>query len=818
MDSQDVNHQEPVVTVTAVAVTGRDEAPTTATVTAVVVPVRDSQGSVPVYNHCVPSPPQAFHTMSVPTMDANVQHVNIPTVQTNPPRSQPPAAVDGVAPLPPGGGAGEQKLEDVDLCSPAYMEIVKRTLTEASSFWMHPILYRDTATVKEVIEFLKEKNLSPDDKNQSLLIVKKLLQNDVLHMHGSWNVDEVNSLELSRALKIGRRFISASAKTLYEEQESFIARSKSCPEPGSARVSKRGVTNPIILNTAKTLHRGTSAGLMDRLSRATRRIFVSNPTNEQVATIVHSSIQESIFLQHGYPNVPVEELQIHDMFAIDRTMRERAKPLDPGVIALKNKVMNKEIYEPGLRSNYSPSVFRALRRDVFKISDDFYVNSLLDESLEVVAFGGGASGAMFLRSKSNHFIVKGITKSEARTLRSILPHYVDHCKNNPETLLPKIYGLIKVQIGVRPQDIIRLMICNNVFDTVLSVDVKFDLKGSTANRFVSQEQRLHYQNKHGANKLPTLKDLNLKGKMSVSTDMKHALLRQIKLDSGFLNRMKIMDYSLLLGVHESEPAGGVIPEPQAYCSRFEKCFGGIAAEPMRAIYFVGIIDMLQQYTAGKKVERFLKTKILKGATAAEQAAKRPFFSSRKFRIERHACLGCKSNNSIMVPLNDVEGVHIFEFVCGNCGLQQDYISRSKKASDRNISAVDPGTYSKRFIDFVEGKLVATPEHLAPGEAIGFQPYLKMSRGSSHGSQRGGIGGRGVRQAPPGGAGQPHPQQQQRMTPQQQRQMMRLVVAIPAGISPGMPFVVRTQEGRNHTVTCPTGCFPGMKVQVNVPIG
>ena len=61
-----------------------------------------------------------------------------------------------------------------------------------------------------------------------------------------------------------------------------------------------------------------------------------------------------------------------------------------------------------------------------------------------------------------------------------------------------------------------------------------------------------------------------------------------------------MDYSLLVGVHTGELAGGIIPEPEIYHSKKFQNFGGILSATSKATYFIGIIDIFQQYTAGKK--------------------------------------------------------------------------------------------------------------------------------------------------------------------------------------------------------------------------
>jgi hypothetical protein len=760
-------------------------------------------GAVPIYN---PSAPPIAPT---PLMAAPYPCPSSPVVLPPPPLETPAFAV-------------RQTTADLHANSPIQpfpapsinISMIAYTLTQATEFWAVPTLYRDTATVAEIFQFLVEKRLCDARESIGLEICKNLVKHDVLHMYGSLNIDEADALTMSTVLKVGRRFLISEEEKRELEEEAQVAlllkltARDQHPGDGGNSEESSGAGSPDKTRRTASALTGTSASLLDRLSRASRRIFVGNPTHKDVADVIRSAIQASIFSTQ-YPAVPIDRLEIHDMFAIDRTMRVREKPLEEGVIAYKNKVMNKEIYDPGLRSNYAPSVFRALRT-LFRISEDFYANSLLDQALEVISFGGaGASGALFLRSKDKHFIVKSVTKAEVRTMRSILPHYVEHCQAYPNTLLPHIYGLFKVQIGVRPQDITRVMICNNIFDSLLSVDVSFDLKGSTANRFVSPQERMAYQEKHGKGKFPTLKDLNFKGSISLPPEMRDELFKQIERDTMFLRKMKIMDYSLLLGVHQGELAGDVVPDPEPHNSKFQQCYGGLAAEPLKAVYFCGIIDILQQYTAGKKVERFVKTKLLRGISSSDGIVIGKHRHAN-MQVESHPCIKCKQKNEIFVPINDSEH-HVFEFICRVCQFQQDVQSVAKKAGNVNISAIDPTPYQERFMAFMS-KTVMPAGAIELEHALGFKPYeahirrhsskeLQLQQQRIQQQQQ-------VRMVPPQ-VGNPH-QHVQAHAPK-----IRMLVTIPQGVAPGGHFVVASPDGRRHSVMCPTNCYPGMKVQIIV---
>jgi len=73
---------------------------------------------------------------------------------------------------------------------------------------------------------------------------------------------------------------------------------------------------------------------------------------------------------------------------------------------------------------------------------------------------------------------------------------------------------------------------------------------------------------------------------------------QIKIDSLFLKKHNIMDYSLLMGIHDKragETYKQVDDSPPCICLSGD-----------HHLYYFGIIDALQRWTWGKMLEKFLK--------------------------------------------------------------------------------------------------------------------------------------------------------------------------------------------------------------------
>ena len=94
----------------------------------------------------------------------------------------------------------------------------------------------------------------------------------------------------------------------------------------------------------------------------------------------------------------------------------------------------------------------------------------------------------------------------------------------------------------------------------------------------------------------------------MKTADKKQLSNQILRDSGFLALQKCLDYSMLLGVYKTTKHIGkenilstIWPEQRR---------NGWVSKSGKRVYFFSIIDYLQTYTFKKKMEHFVKSKIL----------------------------------------------------------------------------------------------------------------------------------------------------------------------------------------------------------------
>ncbi|XP_072815662.1 phosphatidylinositol 4-phosphate 5-kinase type-1 beta isoform X1 [Vicugna pacos] len=302
---------------------------------------------------------------------------------------------------------------------------------------------------------------------------------------------------------------------------------------------------------------------------------------------------------------------------------------------------------------YAPLAFRYFR-ELFGIKPDDYLYSICSEPL-IELSNPGASGSLFFVTSDDEFIIKTVQHKEAEFLQKLLPGYYMNLNQNPRTLLPKFYGLYCMQSGGIN---IRIVVMNNVLPRAMRMHFTYDLKGSTYKRRASRKEREKSN--------PTFKDLDFLQDMHeglyFDTETYNALMKTLQRDCRVLESFKIMDYSLLLGIHildhslkeKEEETSQNVPDAKRpgmqkvlYSTAMESIqgpgksgdgiitenpdtMGGIPAKSHRGeklLLFMGIIDILQSYRLVKKLEHSWKALVYDGDTVSVH---RPSFYADRF--------------------------------------------------------------------------------------------------------------------------------------------------------------------------------------------
>jgi 1-phosphatidylinositol-4-phosphate 5-kinase len=261
-------------------------------------------------------------------------------------------------------------------------------------------------------------------------------------------------------------------------------------------------------------------------------------------------------------------------------------------------------------TDYAPMCYRHIR-EFFGIEWKQFQEVLCGSKWHSIPTPGKSTAQLFFCGQN--WVVKTMTREESKFLRTILHRYYYHVRDNPYTLLPHFVGHHSLELSLSGSvSKISFVIMQNVFATPNKIHEKFDLKGSTIGRYATPEERLK--------QTCTKKDLDVNRPMRIGPSRRALLLAQMRRDCDFLRRSQVMDYSFLIGIHYHDPSKPIgAPSPMRTAKvppqEDERCFtadqGGMMSltSPLgeREVYYVGIIDILQEYNLWKFSETVVRS-------------------------------------------------------------------------------------------------------------------------------------------------------------------------------------------------------------------
>ncbi|KAG1371111.1 Phosphatidylinositol 4-phosphate 5-kinase 4 [Cocos nucifera] len=195
--------------------------------------------------------------------------------------------------------------------------------------------------------------------------------------------------------------------------------------------------------------------------------------------------------------------------------------------------------------DYCPLVFRTLRK-LFKVDAADYMLSICGNDALRELSSPGKSGSFFYLTNDGRYMIKTMKKSEVKVLLRMLPAYYNHVRNFENTLVTRFFGLHCVKLTGAAQKKVRFVIMGNLFCTEFAVHRRFDLKGSSHGRTTSKPES-------EIDEYTTLKDLDLNFIFRLQASWFQEFQRQLEKDCEFLEAERIMDYSLLVGIHFRGP-------------------------------------------------------------------------------------------------------------------------------------------------------------------------------------------------------------------------------------------------------------------------
>jgi hypothetical protein len=268
----------------------------------------------------------------------------------------------------------------------------------------------------------------------------------------------------------------------------------------------------------------------------------------------------------------------------------------------------------------APTSLSYLRR-ASNLDDETYRDSLKMGFTGVAKPGDGKSGQLFLMTKNKKLVIKTLKGYEAIFLKKILSIYLHHLDIYPGSLLCRFFDVITLNEPSTNAKI-SLLVMPNVLqcEAPLMIHEVYDLKGSVRNRRVSEEE---IELKGGK---VTLKDINWNERCSIENGNgmllndkdKTTFQKQLALDSTLLRELDIMDYSLLLGVAKTNrnttenDTSTLSPDLDTRglpisSSYWSSTNGGLLSSNGDEIYYISVIDILQEFDFTKRMENKFKS-------------------------------------------------------------------------------------------------------------------------------------------------------------------------------------------------------------------
>ena len=214
------------------------------------------------------------------------------------------------------------------------------------------------------------------------------------------------------------------------------------------------------------------------------------------------------------------------------------------------------------------------------------------------------------------FVLKEVKQDiEMRFLKDhFLAPYMAYVRSHPATLLPHFLSVVSIT-NLHSRTTTTFILMRNVLSTPHPVSTVYDLKGSVVGRTgVSSDET---PSANFSDVAPLLKDNDLPADPVVFCGplRRAQLLAQIQVDTSFLRRLHIVDYSLLVGIRGHNTTRSESGALQSH-NQIQLPWAGIVSEPLydpgdantfrEEEYFLGFIDVLQPYNSGKQIENFAK--------------------------------------------------------------------------------------------------------------------------------------------------------------------------------------------------------------------
>mmetsp|Transcript_24395 Transcript_24395/g.73204 ORF Transcript_24395/g.73204 Transcript_24395/m.73204 type:complete len:497 (-) Transcript_24395:201-1691(-) len=353
--------------------------------------------------------------------------------------------------------------------------------------------------------------------------------------------------------------------------------------------------------------------------------------------------------------------------------------------------------------DYAPTAFARIR-DIFGVAKPDYITSICGTQYFINFISNSKSQQYFFYSHDGKYLIKTQTRDEVNFLRRMLPSYYAHLRAHPGSLLTRFLGMSRIKFYHLRRKV-RFVVMMSVHPTALPIHAVYDIKGCTYGRRTTARERerdarlglgLH------------LKDADLVDdgfKLRLDSLRRNAFLSQLALDVAFLSRRRIMDYSLLVGVHEPSRQTSIRPTlgPMRLSSNIVQ---RPQVDKSSAEYLLMAAD-LDFDSDMAETAPFTLAETVDSAVRLERArATRPKAGGLCVLTDRRDLGIPAASEDAATPCTYFLGV-IDILIKYNAKKQAETFLKSLKADRTTISSVPPDEYAARFMKFAEER-IATP--------------------------------------------------------------------------------------------------------------
>ncbi|XP_046379487.1 phosphatidylinositol 5-phosphate 4-kinase type-2 beta-like [Haliotis rufescens] len=336
-------------------------------------------------------------------------------------------------------------------------------------------------------------------------------------------------------------------------------------------------------------------------------------------------------------------------------------------IRVDNHMFNKDNMPSHFKvKEYCPIVFKNLR-ERFGIDDFEYMNSLTKQPHYIDS--PGRSGARMLMSQDKKFFIKTLVSEEVEQMHHVLKQYHQYIvEKHAQTLLPQYLGMYRLTVN----DVETYMVVmRNIFSPRVGIHKKYDLKGSTVDRQASDKERLKL--------LPTLKDVDFVNDgvtIQIGQEAKDNFMPTLTKDVEFLASLHLMDYSLIVGIHDPDKGDSDQTDLPAPDDGEE----GADEEEENGL---GEEEMTDGYGA-----------VPTPPDSPQPATPTPFTGELDSRLEQYAIKSSENQEIYFMALIDVLTKY------GMKKRTAQAAKTVKHGAGAEISTVRPDQYAKRFLEFI----------------------------------------------------------------------------------------------------------------------